>query len=78
MKLVRDMENISAVDANATKIIMETGANIGMNVRQIKTVEYKENASISMERRCQRNNVTVIWDGSVLVAIKVNISFASF
>lgn len=72
MNLVRDMENISVVDANAIRTTMEIGVNIGMNVRPIKIVEYKENALISMERRCQRNNVTAIWDGSALVAIKVS------
>lgn len=60
VKLVLNMANILAVDVGATKITMEIGANIGTNVQPIKTVVYKENVSILMERRYQRNNVTAI------------------
>lgn len=73
MNPVPDTVNTLAVDVNAIKIIMEIAVNIGMSVRLIRTVAYKENVSISMERHCQRNNVTVIWDGLALAVTKVNI-----
>lgn len=60
VKIVLNMANILAVDVGVTKITMEIGANIGTNVQLIKTVVYKENVSILMERRYQRNNVTAI------------------
>lgn len=78
VKIVRSMANISAVDVSATKTTMEIGANFGMNVQLIKTVVYKESVQILMERRYQRNNVTAIQDGSVLVVIKVNMIFEFF
>lgn len=73
MKHALNTVNTLVVDVNATKITMVIVVNIGMNAHLIKTVAYKENVLTLMERRYRRNNVTAIWDGSVLVVIKVNI-----
>jgi hypothetical protein len=72
VKRVLVMENISPQSVNATKTTTGRDVNTGMSVRQIRTVEFRENALTLAEQRYHENNAIANWDGSAPDAIRVS------
>lgn len=72
VKRVQVMENISPQSVNATKTTTVRDVSIGMSVRQIRIVEFRENALTLAEQLYRGNNAIANWDGSAADAIKVS------
>lgn len=72
VKRAQVMENILPQSVNAIKTTMVRDVNIGMSVRQIRIVVFRENALTLAELHCHANNAIVNWDGSGMDAIRVS------
>lgn len=78
VKRARVMENTLPQSVNATKTTTALDVSIGMSVRQMQIVAFRENALTLVGLHCHENNATANWVGLEADAIKVSLNLTCY